>query len=139
MTNSLNKVMLIGNTGKDPEIRSTSDGRKVANLVIATSETWKDKNSGEKKEKTEWHRVTCFNEGLVGVIESYVKKGTKLYIEGQLQTRKWQDQTGQDKYSTEIVLQGYNCQLTLLETKKEQSDHDKAKVNGYQPQNDEVF
>lgn len=115
MSGSLNKVLLIGNLGKDPEIRSTNDGREVANLVIATNESWTDKNSGERKEKTEWHRVTCFNPGLIGVIKNYLKKGAKVYIEGQLQTRKWQDQAGQDKYSTEIVLQGYNCSLTMLD------------------------
>jgi single-strand DNA-binding protein len=115
MSGSLNKVLLIGNLGKDPEIRSTNDGREVANLVIATNESWTDKNSGERREKTEWHRVTCFNPGLIGVIKNYLKKGAKVYIEGQLQTRKWQDQSGQDKYSTEIILQGYNCSLTMLD------------------------
>jgi single-strand DNA-binding protein len=115
MSGSLNKVTLIGNIGKDPEIRSTHDGREVANLVLATNESWTDKNSGERKEKTEWHRIACFNPGLINVIRNYVKKGSKLYIEGQLQTRKWQDQSGQDKYSTEIVLQGYNCNLTMLD------------------------
>ena len=115
MSGSLNKVTLIGNIGKDPEIRSTHDGREVANLVLATNESWTDKNSGERKEKTEWHRIACFNPGLINVIRNYVKKGSKLYIEGQLQTRKWQDQSGQEKYSTEIVLQGYNCNLTMLD------------------------
>ena len=112
---SLNKVILIGNLGKDPEIRATHDGREVANLVLATNESWTDKNSGERREKTEWHRVACFNPGLINVIRSYLKKGSKIYIEGQLQTRKWQDQSGHDKYSTEIVLQGYNCNLTMLD------------------------
>jgi single-strand DNA-binding protein len=112
---SLNKVILIGNLGKDPEIRSTHDGREVANLVVATNESWTDKNSGERREKTEWHRIACFNPGLINVIRNYLKKGSKIYIEGQLQTRKWQDQSGQDKYSTEIVLQGYNCNLTMLD------------------------
>lgn len=112
---SLNKVLLIGNLGKDPEIRATHDGREVANLVLATNESWTDKNSGERREKTEWHRVACFNPGLINVIKNYVKKGSKVYIEGQLQTRKWQDQSGQEKYSTEIVLQGYNCSLTMLD------------------------
>lgn len=115
MSGSLNKVTLIGNIGKDPEIRATHDGREVANLVLATNESWTDKNSGERREKTEWHRIACFNPGLINVIRNYVKKGSKLYIEGQLQTRKWQDQSGQDKYSTEIVLQGYNCNLTMLD------------------------
>jgi len=115
MSGSLNKVTLIGNIGKDPEIRSTHDGREVANLVLATNESWTDKNSGERKEKTEWHRIACFNPGLINVIRNYVKKGSKLYIEGQLQTRKWQDSAGQERYSTEIVLQGYNCNLTMLD------------------------
>ncbi|HCR86552.1 MAG TPA: single-stranded DNA-binding protein [Alphaproteobacteria bacterium] len=112
---SLNKVMIIGNLGKEPEIRATHDGREVANLVIATNESWTDKNTGERKEKTEWHKVACFNPGLISVIKNYVKKGSKLFIEGQLQTRKWQDQAGQERYSTEIVLQGYNCNLTMLD------------------------
>ncbi len=115
MSGSLNKVLLIGNLGKDPEIRSTNDGREVANLVVATNESWTDKNSGERKEKTEWHRIACFNPGLINVIRNYLKKGSKVFIEGHLQTRKWQDQSGQDKYSTEIVLQGYNCNLTMLD------------------------
>lgn len=115
MSGSLNKVLLIGNLGKDPEIRSTHDGREVANLVVATNESWTDKNSGERKEKTEWHRIACFNPGLINVIRNYLKKGSKVFIEGHLQTRKWQDQNGQDKYSTEIVLQGYNCNLTMLD------------------------
>ncbi|MBY3038957.1 single-stranded DNA-binding protein [Rhizobium laguerreae] len=114
MAGSLNKVQLIGNLGADPEIRRTQDGRPIANLRIATSETWRDKNSGERREKTEWHTVVCFNEGLCGVIEQYVKKGDKIYIEGQLQTRKWQDQAGTDRYSTEIVLQAFNGTLTML-------------------------
>jgi len=115
MSGSLNKVLLIGNLGKDPEIRATHDGREVANLVVATNESWTDKNSGERREKTEWHRIACFNPGLINVIRNYLKKGAKIYIEGQLQTRKWQDQNGQEKYSTEIVLQGYNCSLTMLD------------------------
>lgn len=115
MSGSLNKATLIGNVGKDPEIRSTNDGKEIANLVLATSESWTDKLSGERKEKTEWHRITCFNPGLVNVIKNYVKKGSKLYIEGQIQTRKWQDQSGQDRYTTEIVLQGYNSTLTMLD------------------------
>ncbi len=115
MAGSINKVILVGNLGRDPEIRSTQDGREIANLAIATSESWKDRNTGEKKEKTEWHRVVIFNEGLVSVVKNYVKKGAKLYIEGQLQTRKWTDQSGAEKYSTEIVLQGYNGNLTMLD------------------------
>lgn len=111
---SVNKVTLLGNVGADPEIRSMQSGARVANLRIATSETWKDKQTGEKKERTEWHSVVVWNDGLVGVIERYVKKGTKLYVEGQLQTRKWQDQSGNDRYSTEVVLQGFGGSLVLL-------------------------
>lgn len=114
MSGSLNKVTLIGNLGGDPEIRTTNDGKEIANFSLATSESWKDKATGEKKEKTEWHRIVCFNEGLVKIIKEYVKKGTKLYIEGQLQTRKWLDNTNQEKYTTEVVLQGYNAHLVLL-------------------------
>lgn len=114
MAGSVNKVILIGNLGADPEIRRTQDGRPIANLRIATSETWRDRNSGERKEKTEWHTVVIFNEGLCKVAEQYLKKGATVYIEGQLQTRKWQDQTGNDRYSTEIVLQGFNSTLTML-------------------------
>lgn len=117
MAGSVNKVILIGNVGKDPEIRTTQDGRKFANLRIATSETWRDKNSGERKERTEWHSVVVFNDALAKVVEQYVRKGSKLYIEGQLQTRKWQDQQGQDRYSTEVVLQGFNGVLTMLDTR----------------------
>jgi single-strand DNA-binding protein len=115
MAGSVNKVILIGNLGKDPEIRRTQDGRPIANLTVATSETWRDKNTGERKEKTEWHRVVIFNEGLCKVAEQYLKKGAKVYIEGQLQTRKWTDQSGVEKYSTEVVLQGFNSNLTMLE------------------------
>ncbi|OWV78885.1 single-stranded DNA-binding protein [Rhizobium sp. R635] len=115
MAGSVNKVILVGNVGADPEIRRTQDGRPIANLRIATSETWRDRNSGERREKTEWHTVVVFNEGLCKVVEQYVKKGAKLYIEGQLQTRKWQDQQGQDRYSTEVVLQGFSSTLTMLD------------------------
>ena len=115
MAGSVNKVILIGNLGKDPEIRRTQDGRPIANLTVATSETWRDKNTGERKEKTEWHRVVIFNEGLCKVVEQYVKKGSKVYIEGALQTRKWTDQQGVEKYSTEVVLQGFNSVLTMLD------------------------
>ncbi|MBX9466921.1 MAG: single-stranded DNA-binding protein [Rhizobium sp.] len=114
MAGSVNKVILIGNLGADPEIRRTQDGRPIANLRIATSESWRDKNSGERKEKTEWHSVVIFNEGLCKVAEQYLKKGSTVYVEGQLQTRKWQDQTGNDRYSTEVVLQGFNGNLTML-------------------------
>lgn len=119
MAGSVNKVILIGNVGADPEIRRTQDGRPIANLRIATSESWRDRNSGERREKTEWHTVVVFNEGLCKVVEQYVKKGAKLYIEGQLQTRKWQDQNGNDRYSTEIVLQGFNSTLTMLDGRGE--------------------
>ncbi len=115
MAGSVNKVILVGNLGKDPEIRRTQDGRPIANLSIATSETWRDKGTGERKEKTEWHRVVIFNEGLCKVAEQYLKKGAKVYIEGQLQTRKWTDKDGVEKYSTEVVLQGFNSQLTMLD------------------------
>lgn len=115
MAGSVNKVILVGNVGKDPEIRRTQDGRPIANLSLATSETWRDKNTGERKEKTEWHRVVIFSEPLCKVVEQYVKKGSKLYIEGALQTRKWTDQSGAEKYSTEVVIQGYNGSLTMLD------------------------
>lgn len=114
---SLNKVLLIGNLGADPEVKSFSNGGKVCNLRIATSESWKDKNTGEKQERTEWHSVSIFNEGLVGVCERFLKKGSKVYIEGQLQTRKWQDKDGNDRYSTEVVLRGFNGTLTMLDGK----------------------
>lgn len=115
MAGSVNKVILVGNLGNDPEVRNLPSGGKVVNLSVATSEQWRDKNSGERKERTEWHRVVIFSEGLVRVAEQYLRKGAKVYIEGQLQTRKWQDQSGQDKYSTEIVLQGFNSTLTMLD------------------------
>lgn len=117
MAGSINKVILVGNLGRDPEIRATQDGREIANLAIATSESWKDKSSGERKEKTEWHRVAIFNEGLVNVAKNYLKKGSKVYLEGALQTRKWTDKDGQEKYSTEVVLQGYGSNLTMLDGK----------------------
>ncbi|WP_264213421.1 single-stranded DNA-binding protein [Leisingera thetidis] len=119
MAGSLNKVMLIGNLGRDPEVRSFQNGGKVCNLRIATSETWKDRNTGERKERTEWHSVAIFSEGLVRVAEQYLRKGSKVYVEGQLQTRKWQDQSGQDRYSTEIVLQGFGSTLTMLDGRGE--------------------
>ena len=115
----VNKVILVGNLGADPEVRQLPSGEPVVNLRVATSESWRDKNSGERKEKTEWHTVVVFNEGLCKVIEQYVKKGAKLYIEGALQTRKWQDQTGNDRYSTEVVLQGFNSTLTMLDGRGE--------------------
>ena len=120
MAGSLNKVQLIGRLGADPEIKQMVNGKNVARLSIATSQSWKDKSSGERKEKTEWHRVVIFNEGLVNVVQQYVKKGANVYIEGQLSTRKWKGRvfTGQDKYSTEIVLQGYNSSLTMLDSRR---------------------
>ncbi|PXW70259.1 single-strand binding protein [Loktanella sp. PT4BL] len=119
MAGSVNKVILIGNLGADPEVRTFQNGGKVANLRIATSETWKDKNTGERREKTEWHTVAIFQEGLVRIAEQYLKKGSKVYIEGKLQTRKWQDQSGQDRYSTEVVLNGYDGTLTMLDSRNE--------------------
>ena len=118
MAGSINKVILVGNLGADPEIRQTKDGRPIANLSVATGESWKDKNTGERREKTEWHRVVIFNEGLAKIAEQYLRKGSKVYLEGQLQTRKWQDQNGQDKYTTEVVLQGYNGNLTMLDSRQ---------------------
>ena len=115
MAGSVNKVILIGNLGRDPEIRSTNDGTRVANLSVATSESWRDKTSGERKERTEWHRVVVFNDRLVEIIEKYLKKGSKVYLEGALQTRKWTDQSGQEKYTTEVVLQKYRGELTMLD------------------------
>lgn len=121
MAGSVNKVILIGNLGADPEVRTFQNGGKVANLRIATSETWKDKNTGERREKTEWHTVAIFSEGLVRVAEQYLKKGSKVYIEGKLQTRKWQDQSGQDRYSTEVVLNGFDGTLTMLDGRSDSS------------------
>lgn len=115
MAGSVNKVILVGNLGRDPEVRSFANGGKVCNLRIATSETWRDKNTGERRERTEWHSVAIFQEGLVRIAEQYLRKGSKVYIEGKLQTRKWQDQSGQDRYSTEIVLQGFDGVLTMLD------------------------
>jgi single-strand DNA-binding protein len=122
MSGSVNKVILIGNLGADPEVRRTNDGRPIVNLRIATSETWRDKSSGERKERTEWHRVVIFSEPLAKVAEQYLKKGAKVYLEGQLQTRKWEDQNGQERYSTEVVLQGFNSQLTMLDGRAGGSD-----------------
>ena len=119
MAGSVNKVILIGNLGRDPEVRTFQNGGKVCNLRIATSETWKDRESGERRERTEWHRVVIFNEGLCRVVEQYLKKGSKVYLEGALQTRKWTDQSGQERYSTEVVLQGFNSTLTMLDSRQE--------------------
>jgi single-strand DNA-binding protein len=115
MAGSVNKVILVGNLGADPEIRRTQDGRPIVNLRVATTDTWRDKGTGERKERTEWHRVVIFSEGLAKVAEQYLKKGSRVYLEGQLQTRKWQDQGGQDRYSTEVVLQNFNAQMVLLD------------------------
>jgi len=115
MAGSINKVILVGNLGRDPEIRHTQAGKKIANLAVATSDSWRDRQSGERREKTEWHRVVIFNEGLADVAERFLRKGSKVYLEGQLQTRKWQDQSGQERYTTEVVLQGFNSNLTMLD------------------------
>lgn len=117
MAGSVNKVILVGNLGADPEIRSFQNGGRVANLSVATSDSWKDKNTGEKREKTQWHRVVVSNEGLVGIVERFVKKGSKVYLEGQLETRKYTDKDGVEKYATEVVLRGFNCSLTLLDSR----------------------
>jgi len=117
MSGSVNKVILLGNLGKDPEIRSMNSGNKVASFSLATSKRWKDKATQEQKDKTSWHNIVVFGDGLVGIVEKYVKKGSKIYVEGELQTRKWQDQEGKDRYTTEVVVQGYNCNLTLLDSR----------------------
>lgn len=117
MAGSVNKVILVGNVGNDPEVRSFNNGGKVCNFSLATSESWKDKQTGERRERTEWHKVAVFNEGLVGIIERYVKKGSKLYVEGRLQTRKWQNRDGNDQWTTEVVLQGYGGEITLLDSR----------------------
>lgn len=121
MSGSVNKVILVGNVGADPEMRRTNDGNAIANIRLATSESWKDKSTGERKERTEWHRVVCFNEQLCKIIEQYVRKGSKIYVEGQLQTRKWTDKDGAERFSTEVVLQGFNATLTLLGDKSKDS------------------
>jgi single-strand DNA-binding protein len=138
MSGSLNKVCLIGNLGKDPEIRHTSDGKMIANLSIATSETWRDKSSGERKEKTEWHRVVIFSEPLAKVAEAYLKKGSTVYIEGALQTRKWTDKDGVEKYSTEVVLQGFNNVLVMLGGKGEGAPADNPAPKSNRDLDDEV-
>ena len=120
MAGSVNKVILIGNLGADPEVRHTQDGRPIVNLRLATTESWRDKNSGERREKTEWHRVVIFSEGLARVAEQYLRKGSKVYVEGSLQTRKWEDQSGQERYTTEVVLQGFNSTLTMLDGRQQQ-------------------
>jgi single-strand DNA-binding protein len=119
MAGSVNKVILIGNLGADPEVRQTQDGRPIVNLRVATTDSWRDKSTGERRERTEWHRIVIFSEGLARVAEQYLKKGAKVYIEGQLQTRKWTDQNGQERYSTEVVLQGFNSALTMLDGRRD--------------------
>lgn len=121
MAGSVNKVILIGNLGRDPEIRTTQDGKEIANLTIATSENWRDKATGERRERTEWHRVVIFNDGLVKVVKNYLQKGAKVYLEGQLQTRKWVDQSGVERYTTEVVLQGFSSVLTMLDGRRDGS------------------
>ncbi len=138
---SINKVILVGNVGQDPDIRSTSDGREIANFSIATSESWKDKATGEKKEKTEWHRIVIFSQGLVGIVKNYVKKGTKLYIEGSLQTRKWTDNQGVEKFTTEIVLQNFNSTLQILDGRERGSSSSDSYSSGNssaKPRNNDV-
>ena len=140
MVGSVNKVILLGNLGRDPEIRSMQSGNRMATFSLATSKRWKDKNTQEQKEKTAWHNIVIFGDGLVNIVEKFVKKGSKVYVEGELQTRKWQDQDGNDKYTTEVILQGYNCNLTLLdsrnlniENKSETETIDKSSI-----QNEEI-
>ena len=139
MAGSLNKVLLIGRLGADPEIKQMVNGKSVARLSVATSQSWKDKSTGERKEKTEWHRVVIFNEGLVNVVQQYLKKGANVYIEGALTTRKWKDEsTGQDKYSTEIVLQGYNSSLTMLDGKSKSDSSNLVTENKSSLPNDDI-
>jgi len=130
MAGSVNKVILIGNLGAAPDVRNTKDGRPIVNLSIATSESWRDKSSGERREKTEWHRVVIFSEGLCRIAEQYLKKGSKVYVEGNLQTRKWQDENGNDKYSTEVVLQNFGGTLTMLDTRSGGSDNFQSAMSG---------
>jgi single-strand DNA-binding protein len=139
MSGSLNKVLLIGRLGADPEIKQMVNGKSVARLSLATSQSWKDKSSGERKEKTEWHRVVIFNEGLVSIVQQYLKKGANIYIEGALTTRKWKDESsGQDKYSTEVVLQGYNSSLTMLDGKSKSDNSNLVTENKSSLPNDDV-
>ena len=139
MAGSLNKVLLIGRLGADPEIKQMVNGKNVARLSVATSQSWKDKSTGEKKEKTEWHRIVIFNEGLVNVVQQYLKKGANVYIEGQISTRKWKDEaSGQDKYSTEVVLQGYNSSLTMLDGKNKETNSNLVSENKSSLPNDNV-
>jgi single-strand DNA-binding protein len=139
MAGSVNKVILVGNLGNEPEVRNLPSGGKVVNLSVATSERWRDRNTGEQREKTEWHRVVIFSEGLAKVAEQYLRKGSKVYLEGQLQTRKWQDQSGQDKYSTEIVLQGFNASMVLLDGRGEGAGAGEGGGGGYRGNDDGGF
>ena len=138
MAGSLNKVILIGNVGKDPEIRTTQDGKEIATFVLATSESWKDKATSEKKEKTQWHRIVIFSEGLVNIVKNYVKKGSKLFIEGSLQTRKWNDNAGTERYTTEVVMKGFNCNLTMLDYKRDDVSTEEAKMSSNKDENKEA-
>ena len=139
MAGSLNKVLLIGRLGADPEIKQMVNGKSVARLSVATSQSWKDKSTGERKEKTEWHRVVIFNEGLVGIVQQYLKKGANVYVEGALTTRKWKDESsGQDKYSTEVVLQGYNSSLTMLDGKSKDDNSNLVSENKSSLPNDDI-
>ena len=133
MAGSVNKVILVGNVGKDPEVRSGQDGSKIVNFSLATSETWNDRASGERKERTEWHRVVVFNDRIGDVVEKYVRKGSKVYVEGALQTRKWTDQSGQEKYTTEVVISRFRGELTLLDSRNSGAGGDDAGGGGYQP------
>jgi len=135
---SVNKVTLLGNLGKDPEIRNTQGGKKIANLSLATSETWRDKNTGEKREKTEWHRVVIFAEGLADVAEKYLKKGSKLYVEGKIQTRKWQDQSGNDRYATEVVVESFAGKIVLLDRRAEERGEQAETAPAAKVQRDEM-
>lgn len=135
MAHSLNKVTLIGNLGKNPELRSTNEGKEIAIFTLATSDTWKDRNTGEKKEKTEWHRIVVYNEGLVNIIKNYLKKGSKVYLEGSIQTRKWSDNNGQERFSTEIVLQNFNANLILLDNKNQSINN----LESHQPNSNNNF
>ena len=139
MAGSLNKVLLIGRLGADPEIKQMVNGKSVARLSLATSQSWKDKSSGERKEKTEWHRIVIFNEGLVSIVQQYLKKGANIYVEGALTTRKWKDESsGQDKYSTEVVLQGYNSSLTMLDGKNKSDNSNLVSENKSSLPNDDI-
>jgi single-strand DNA-binding protein len=135
---SINKVILVGNVGQDPEIRSTQDGREIANFSLATSESWKDKNTGEKKEKTEWHRIVVFSQGLTSIVKNYVKKGSKLYIEGSLQSRKWTDNQGVEKYTTEVVLQNYNSTIQMLDSSRNSNNEMGSSNNTQKSRNSDI-